>query len=77
MSSTTRMSEAEAAEYIGISKTHLACRRRADDGPAYFRIGRKILYSQEALDAYLEKCMHSCGCAAKLNTATEVKTDLF
>jgi len=44
----------EAAQYIGISKTTLPRWRWAGCGPAYLKIGKRILYRLEDLDAFLE-----------------------
>jgi hypothetical protein len=41
----------EAADLIGVRPTLLSTWRQADQGPAYFKIGRAVLYD---LDAVLE-----------------------
>lgn len=63
MSSLTRnqrgMSEAEAAEYLGVSKISLRqgrCDGRRDNRmppPPYVKLGRKIIYLREDLDSFL------------------------
>ena len=51
-------STADAAIYLGVSQSHLRHSRLqppSANGPRYTRIGRKILYLREDLDAWLNK----------------------
>jgi len=48
-------SEREAADLLGIHKETLARQRRASTGPAFTKVGKRILYSKEALEAYIKK----------------------
>ena len=44
-----------AAAYIGLAPATLAkIRCRSNDGPPFMRLGRKIVYAQADLDAWLE-----------------------
>ena len=48
----------DAATYLGVSTSHLRHSRMVPplaNGPRYTRIGRKILYLREDLDAWLNK----------------------
>lgn len=55
------LSEAEAAEYIGMSRSFLrqarmdGKRKNRTPGPPYTKIGRKILYLKDDLDTWLEQ----------------------
>jgi len=43
-----------AADYVGLSKSKLEKMRGEGTGPAYFRVGERIIvYSKEKLDAWL------------------------
>ena len=54
------LSEAEAAEYIGMSRSFLrqarmdGKRTNRTPGPRFSKIGRKIIYLKDDLDAWLE-----------------------
>ena len=56
-----RLSEQDAAAYIGMSPAYLQRDRcegvvgNRTPGPPFYRIGRRILYKQSDLDAWLEK----------------------
>ena len=58
------LSEAEAADYIGMSRSFLRQARmdgkRANrtPGPPFTKIGRKVLYLKDDLDAWLEAHRH-------------------
>ena len=43
----------EAAEYIGTHPTTMPTWRNRGKGPAFIRLGRKIAYALEDLDAWL------------------------
>lgn len=42
-----------AAEYLNLATSTLAKMRIRGDGPAYFKLGRVVLYSYEELDRWL------------------------
>ena len=54
------LSEAEAAQYIGMSRSFLrqarmhGTRKNRTPGPPFTKIGRKVLYLKDDLDAWLE-----------------------
>jgi len=50
---TGLLSEEEAAKYLGLSQACLRKRRRLGKTPAYIRIGRRILYQLQDLDALI------------------------
>ena len=52
---TGMLSEAQAAKILGVHKETLARQRRARTGPAFTQVGKRILYSQEALEEYVKK----------------------
>jgi excisionase family DNA binding protein len=43
----------ETAAYLRVSKSYLDKRRLTGDGPAFVRVGRKILYRRSVVDAWL------------------------
>lgn len=45
------LTSAEAAKYLGIRPTTLACWRSQGKGPAYTKLGR-IVYKKSDLDSY-------------------------
>ncbi len=45
---------AEAAKYVGLSKSSLDKLRMGADGPAFFKVGRAVVYSTDDLDFWLE-----------------------
>lgn len=45
----------EAAKYLGFSPITLAIWRHKKIGPDYVKLGRKVGYTQEQLDAFIEK----------------------
>ena len=59
------LSEAEAANYIGMSRSFLRQARmdgkrpNRTPGPPFTKIGRKVLYLKDDLDAWLEKHRHA------------------
>lgn len=52
---TGLLSEQAAANALGIHKETLARQRRARTGPAFTQVGKRILYSHEALQEYIKK----------------------
>lgn len=43
----------EAAEYLGLATQTLAKLRLSGDSPPYFKVGRRVLYERDELDAWL------------------------
>ena len=43
-----------AADYLGLSASFLNKLRCTGGGPAYVKLGRRVLYSQSELDRWLE-----------------------
>ena len=58
------LSEAEAADYIGMSRSFLrqarmdGKRQNRTPGPPFSKIGRKVLYLRDDLDTWLEEHRH-------------------
>jgi hypothetical protein len=58
------LSEAEAATYIGMSRSFLRQarmdgeRQNRTPGPPFTKIGRKVLYLKDDLDNWLERYRH-------------------
>lgn len=59
--STKRISEKEAADHIGISRTHLANLRKNNKGPSYFQLGKRVLYTSEDVETWLLLNKQTCG----------------
>lgn len=57
----------EAAQYVGLSKSSLDKLRMGSEGPAFFKIGRAVVYSTIDLDAWLERKRRSSTWAANDN----------
>jgi predicted DNA-binding transcriptional regulator AlpA len=55
-----RVIEAEASQYIGMSRPWLRLQRMHGTGPAYIRIGRAIRYDVRDLDVWLSSHRVSC-----------------
>lgn len=51
-----RFDSAQAATYLGKSKSWLDRERSEGRGPKFRRVGGTIEYTQESLDAYLQAC---------------------
>lgn len=51
--SNRNMRVKEAAEYVGLSKSTLDKLRHFGGGPAYYKLGRAVVYSADALDQWL------------------------
>jgi predicted DNA-binding transcriptional regulator AlpA len=47
-----QLKEAEAAEQLGVTKATLANWRWRKYGPAYLKVGRKVRYLQDDIDAW-------------------------
>lgn len=71
---TERITEKAAAEYIGISRTHLANLRKANEGPSYFQLGKRILYTVEDVDAWLDSRKQTCGGPERTEPAAVTET---
>jgi hypothetical protein len=56
-----RLTEAEAAMYICMSRVWLRVQRMRGTGPAYIKIGRAVRYDIRDLDKWLEA--HRVECA--------------
>ncbi len=50
------LSEDEAAEYLGLQPQTLRVMRMNTKGPAYFKMGRRVLYDKSDLNAYRQSC---------------------
>lgn len=48
------MCVADAARYLGVSKSFLNQGRRKGHGPAYVKLGRRVLYARADLEAHIE-----------------------
>jgi excisionase family DNA binding protein len=58
MSKKEYISTEQAAEYLGVSVHTISSWRRGDEnsGPAYTRLGGKVVYLIADLDAWVESC---------------------
>lgn len=63
----------EAARYVGLSKSSLDKLRMDDGGPAFFKVGRAVVYSTADLDVWLESKRRSSTWAANDNAAAELR----
>lgn len=54
MSNLSNLTAAEAAEYLRTSQRTLIRWRNARTGPAWAKVGGKVLYRRAALDDYLD-----------------------
>lgn len=52
----TLLDEIEAAQYLRIEVTKIRWMRWREYGPRVIKIGRKPVYDQADLDAYIESC---------------------
>lgn len=60
------LTRVEAAEYIGVSKSWLSEQAKHGTGPSFLKIGGKVRYLQESLDAYLmASVVHTTTSATK------------
>jgi predicted DNA-binding transcriptional regulator AlpA len=50
------LSASMAAGYIGLSSSTLAKMRLSGTGPAFHKLGRRVVYRPEDLDAWLASC---------------------
>ena len=49
----TRLPATDAARYCGLSTAYLAKMRSIGGGPAYLKLGRRVVYSTDDLDDWL------------------------
>lgn len=54
-----RMNAKEAANYVGLHYSTLAKMRMEGDGPAYLKLGRKVVYEKLTLDKWMDERTHS------------------
>lgn len=55
------MTEAEAAEYLGVKRSNLQMRRHKKLPPAFYRVGRLVKYRIEDLDAFIQPGLQDAG----------------
>jgi Helix-turn-helix domain len=61
------LDQEEAAKYLRLSIRMLENLRQRGDGPSYFKIGRRVVYAKERLDAWLARhAVHSTAEAREL-----------
>jgi hypothetical protein len=53
----TNFDTEQAATYLGISESTLNKWHVAGDGPAFYKMGHRVVYTREHLDTYREKCL--------------------
>ncbi len=51
-----RLDVTQAAAYLGRSRSWLDAERAKGRGPRYIKMGARVFYRKENLDAYLEAC---------------------
>lgn len=51
-----RLDVTQAAAYLGRSRSWLDAERAKGRGPRYIKMGARVFYRKESLDAYLEAC---------------------
>lgn len=56
-----KLNRAEAADYLGTTKSTLATWATHGRGPKFVKIGGKVLYLQKHLDEYLEARATNCS----------------
>jgi len=55
----------QAAEYLGVSKSYLDKARVSGTGPAFCKLGNRVLYQRQVLDAFMDSHVrHSTSEAA-------------
>lgn len=50
------LSTDEVAQYLGLSASYLNKLRSIGGGPRYAKVGRRVIYSRNDLDAWLTSC---------------------
>jgi hypothetical protein len=58
-----------AAKYLLVSESWLNKSRLTGRGPAYLKIGAKVVYQQADLDAWLASCRRTSTSASKMEAA--------
>ncbi len=53
---STNYNTAQLAEYLQISRRTLERWRLSGDGPAYLKLGSRVLYSSEQVERWLANC---------------------
>jgi predicted DNA-binding transcriptional regulator AlpA len=48
-----------ASQYIGVSKSFLDKRRVGGNGPPYRKVGRRVFYWRNELEAWVDQCPRS------------------
>jgi predicted DNA-binding transcriptional regulator AlpA len=61
----------EAARYVGLSKSTLDKLRMGDEGPAFFKIGRSVIYATDDLDSWLASKRRTSTWAANDNQTSK------
>jgi hypothetical protein len=51
----------DAAAYLGVAVSTLACWRSSGKGPAYLKVGSKIFYLRTQLDTFIESSVCNPG----------------
>jgi excisionase family DNA binding protein len=62
-----KLDTAEAAEYLGLGKSTLDKLRVTGGGPAFFKVGARVVYDSADLDAWIAQHRRS---STSQNTAT-------
>jgi predicted DNA-binding transcriptional regulator AlpA len=66
------LSHFEAASLLGISPSTLAKMRLSATGPAYVKLGRRVLYEQSSIDEFIrEQTRLSTSEEGKVSAATK------
>jgi predicted DNA-binding transcriptional regulator AlpA len=53
------LNAAAASRFLGVSKNFLDKRRLRGDGPPFRRIGRRVFYWQNELEAWVDQFQHT------------------
>ena len=53
-----RLSSPEAAKYLGLSEVTIKTWRRRGTGPAWLKLGRRVLYDRHDLDEFMVMRRH-------------------
>jgi predicted DNA-binding transcriptional regulator AlpA len=59
----------EAARYVSLAKSTLDKLRMGSEGPAFFKLGRAVVYNTDDLDKWLEAKRRASTWAANDNAA--------
>lgn len=54
-----RMNTQKASDYLGLSYWTLVKWRQLGKGPVWMKLGSRVRYSKDALDAFIEECAQS------------------